>query len=414
MATHGAAEPRETRNPSSLGGMRLRIVCVVPEYAPHVSGSEVYAQGVCEALARRGHDVRLVCGSSDSAPFTGDSERIGGVSVWRGIGARRSIHAAVRRCMLRLGSSPEKVLANRKALEYEARLWAAAPDVVLALPVPRQSVVGAARFAKRSDCPAIVVPFYHLALDGFAEDPSAWLGLLSSFNVVIASTAAEQSFLETRGISPSRLRRPGMFVHRLPSPTPEAMRAFRDRLGVGSGFLIVGAAAGFSEPKGSLAVARAAAALPHLTFAFFGGAPPRASLEKRVRLGSNVHLLGFVSEREKAVALAAADLFALPSRADSFGIVYQEAHSLGTPSLALDLPVMREVIGPAGFYVDPAEGDDGIVRMLAELAQRPDRLRPAAAAAPGVAARYAPDPALSRICELVEEVSARAGGAAGG
>jgi glycosyltransferase involved in cell wall biosynthesis len=120
-------------------------------------------------------------------------------------------------------------------------------------------------------------------------------------------------------------------------------------------------------------------------------------------------VLGFVSEREKAVALAAADLFALPSRADSFGLAYQEAHALGTPSLALDLPVMREVIGPAGIYALPGQGDDGIARALAEISRRPEQLRLAAKHTVEVAARYSPEPVLDAICALVEEIAARRG-----
>jgi glycosyltransferase involved in cell wall biosynthesis len=247
-----------------------------------------------------------------------------------------------------------------------------------------------------------------MSFDRFVDAAAPWLALLRSFRAVLAATEAERAFFEAGGVCPSRLRRPGMFAKPLPTPTPAEIRELRDRLGVGSGFLIVTAAAEFSEPKGSRALMRAAAVLPHMTFAFLGGTPrTRAWLEQCVPRSPNVHLLGFVDEREKAIALAAADLFALPSRADSFGIAYQEAHSLGTPSLALDLPVMREVIGPAGIFVDPGTGDEGVARALAELVRRPDRLRLAAKASVDVAARYAPARVLPAICDLVEEVAAQ-------
>ena len=402
------ADHQEPANPIGLRAGPLRIVCVLDGYAPHVSGSEVYAQGVCEELARRGHDVRVICAASGGAPFSGEDEVRRGVRVWRGIGARRSPYAALRSRVERRRSAPERALTRPRALEYEARLREADPDVVLALPVPRQSVVGAARFARSTRRPALVAPFYHIAFDRFVDDATNWLKLLGSFTAVLASTAVEESYLESRGIAPARLRRPGMFVRPLASPTLEAVRVLRQRLGVGEGFLVVSAATQFSEPKGTLLLARASAALPQLTFALIGGTrSSRAWLARSAPLGRNVHILGFVSEREKAVALAAADLFALPSRADSFGIAYQEAHSLGTPSLALDLPVMREVIGPAGFYVDPDEGAKGITRAIAELSLRPDRLKRAAAEAPLVAARYAPEHVLGRICGIVEEVVAR-------
>ncbi len=405
------SQSRQSDDHRVRGTTPLRIACAVPAYSPHVSGSEVYAQAVCEALVKRGHDVRVICEASDCADFTGQEELLDGVRVWRGIGARRGLFEKMRSRLKRLGSSQGRALAKRQAFQYEAALQATDPDVVLALPVPRQSVVGAARFAARTGCPTLVVPFYHVAYDRFVNDATSWLELLGSVTAVVASSAVEQSFLEAGGIRPSRLRRPGMFVRRLPTPTPEAIRDFRDRLGVGSGFLIVSAAAEFSEPKGSLALARAAVALPQMTFVLLGGTPSsRAWLERSAPLSANVRMIGFVSEHEKAIALAAADVFALPSRADSFGIAYQEAHSLGTPSLALDLPVMREVIGPAGVFVDPKEGELGIARVLAELARQPEQLRQAAKASLEVAARYAPERILPRICDLVEEVAARPAG----
>ncbi len=400
------AQDRKPNDRGVGGAAGLRIACALPEYSPHLSGSEVYAKGVCEALVQRGHDVKVICAASDCAEFTGETELIEGVSVWRGVGARRGLLDAVRFKLRGPGSRQQRALAKRRAFEYEAALKATDPDVVIALPASRQSVVGAARFATRTGCPALVVPFYHIAFERFVDDGASWLGLLDTFSAVLASSEAEQSFLESAGICPSRLRRPGMFVKPPPSPSPEEIQNFRDRLGVGNGFLVVSVAAEFSEPKGSLALARAAAMLPQLAFAFLGGTPrSRAWLQRSAPLGPNVHLLGFVGEREKAIALAAADLFALPSRADSFGIAYQEAHSLGTPSLALDLPVMREVISAAGIYVDPRSGEDGLARALAALANRPEQLRLAAKASPEVAARYAPTRILGAICDLVEEVA---------
>jgi len=386
----------------------LRIACVVQEYAPHVSGSDVYAQGVSEALARRGHEVSVICRASDCAAFAGGDERIAGVRVWRGIGAGRRRRTTVASVLDRTILAREAGLAKRSAFEYEAALHALRPDIVLALPVPRQSVVGAARYARRTGCPAVVVPFYHIAFDAFVDEPEGWLTLLGSFAAVLATTAAEEGYLRTRHIPPDRIHRPGMFVRPTATPSEADVRAMRERLGASDGLLVASAATQFSEPKGSLALARAAAVLPHVTFAFLGGSPrSREWLAREVPLGRNVHLLGFVSENEKAVVLAAADLFALPSRADAFGIAYQEAHALGTPSLALDLPAMREVIGPAGFYVDPSAGEHAVTRTLAELASNPDRLDEAAKAAPEVARRYAPEPVLGRICALVEEVAAR-------
>jgi glycosyltransferase involved in cell wall biosynthesis len=386
----------------------LRIACALPEYSPHVSGSGVYAKAVCEALVGRGHAVTVVCAATHSESSASGVECIGGVRVWRGIGGRRGLRSRLSSAIGRLHANPGRALLKSRALDYEAALGSVAPDVVLALPVPRQSVVGAALYARRTGCPSLVVPFYHVAFERFVDDAPAWFALLGSFSAVLPATRVEQSFFESAGLCASRLRRPGMFVQPLPAPSSADVRCFRDRLGIGPRFLVVTAAAEFSEPKGSSALLRVAAALPHIAFAFVGGTPrTRAWLTQSAPPGSNVHMLGFLDEREKAIAFAAADLFALPSRADSFGIAYQEAHSLGTPSFALDLPVMREVIGEAGIFVDPHTGDHGVARALAELVRRPDQLSLAAKAATDVAAKYAPAPVLGAICDLVEEIAAK-------
>jgi alpha-1,6-mannosyltransferase len=52
---------------------------------------------------------------------------------------------------------------------------------------------------------------------------------------------------------------------------------------------------------------------------------------------------------------AAADLFTLPSRTESFGLAYLEALACGTPCVAPGDAVRREVIGEAGLYADPAD-----------------------------------------------------------
>jgi glycosyltransferase involved in cell wall biosynthesis len=54
---------------------------------------------------------------------------------------------------------------------------------------------------------------------------------------------------------------------------------------------------------------------------------------------------------------AAADLFTLPSKTESFGLAYLEALACGTACVAPDDAVRREVIGDAGLYADPDDLD---------------------------------------------------------
>jgi glycosyltransferase involved in cell wall biosynthesis len=59
-------------------------------------------------------------------------------------------------------------------------------------------------------------------------------------------------------------------------------------------------------------------------------------------------------ETAKADALAACDIFCLPSTYESFGIVYVEAWSYGKPVVCGTAPACRELIrdGVTGFWAD--------------------------------------------------------------
>lgn len=67
-----------------------------------------------------------------------------------------------------------------------------------------------------------------------------------------------------------------------------------------------------------------------------------------------IHLLdlGYVSEEEKRDAFEACDLFVMPSRYDSFGIVYLEAWQCGKPVIGARVGAIPEVI---------EEGEDGLL-----------------------------------------------------
>ncbi|MGN6362518.1 MAG: glycosyltransferase family 4 protein [Thermomicrobiales bacterium] len=63
-------------------------------------------------------------------------------------------------------------------------------------------------------------------------------------------------------------------------------------------------------------------------------------------------LLGFISAEEKRDLLAATDVFALPSRTDSFGIVYLESWCNGAPVIGARAGGVPDVI---------ADGQDGLL-----------------------------------------------------
>lgn len=82
----------------------------------------------------------------------------------------------------------------------------------------------------------------------------------------------------------------------------------------------------------------------------------RQALQARLqRLGilDRVRFLDWLSDDDVRLAYHAADVLALPSLAEGFGLTLLEAMRCATPCVASDLPVLREVAGDAAVFVDP-------------------------------------------------------------
>lgn len=98
------------------------------------------------------------------------------------------------------------------------------------------------------------------------------------------------------------------------------------------------------------------------------GADPAYAVRVReaVSGAENVVVRGPVSEEELHRAYAAADVFALPSTYEGYGLVYAEAMSYGLPVLALAVGPVPELAGEAGLLAEPG-GEAGLSRALNAL-----------------------------------------------
>lgn len=126
--------------------------------------------------------------------------------------------------------------------------------------------------------------------------------------------------------------------------------------------LTLGRLVSFDRHKGFDVVLDAMPALlaerPDLVYLIAGDGPDRARLEaKALALGITDHVVfaGDVAEHEKADHFRLADVFAMLSKGEGFGIVLLEALACGTPIIASRADGSREAAldGKVGEVVDP-------------------------------------------------------------
>ena len=377
-------------------------------YFPSPGGANVYARGVCEFLAARGHQLTVVTtdGVQGKERYRPLEETRGGVRIVRvperGVSSRIARYA--RRPLHLLSGGADYALTKPVAYLLRDRIEAQRPDLVIALPVPRSSVVAAAACV-RTGIPGGVVPFYHAEDPTLVKNESRWIDCLRAFGTVLATTRAEEAFLVGRGIARERIERPGMWVNPVPAMTSEQVAEWRRNRGITGRFLVVSAAIGDFHRKGIVTLTRAAAELPDIALLILVGTErTRRALAETSQLCPNVTIAGFVTDEEKALAFHAADLFAMPSHVDSFGIVYIEANSAGTPALAVDSPTMREVLGDGGLFVE--FGDvTAVVRAIRTLESDAEMRARVSRLARENAERFAPAAALERISRTLERAA---------
>ncbi|OYU73229.1 MAG: hypothetical protein CFE32_21505, partial [Alphaproteobacteria bacterium PA3] len=190
--------------------------------------------------------------------------------------------------------------------------------------------------------------------------------------------------------------------------TPGDRLAARQKFGLDSEFVLL--TVGRLDPreryKGHDSIIAELAGLTHpkgrpVIYLIAGDGGDRARLEAEAEaagVSERVRFLGQVSAADLPDLYRAADLFALPSTGEGFGIVFLEAMASGTPALGLNVAGARDALadGILGIAAEPEGLGETLARVIA-ADERDDQ-----ALAGCVNARYGRQAFVSHVATLFD------------
>jgi glycosyltransferase involved in cell wall biosynthesis len=376
----------------------MRVAHFIHRYPPALGGSEAYFARLSRYLAEQGDQVSVFTSNAlDLEAFwdrrgrrlpAGD-EVIDGVAVHRYPLRHLPLHRYVFKALslLPVARWQARTLPFNPILPgmwRQAGLPGQPFDLVHAGAFPYSFPLACARrLARTVGAPLVLTPFVHT---GDPEDPRdrtrrgytrpALIDLARSADRLFVQTEGERQALVACGVPAERLVLQGLGVD-LPSCTGGDRTRARAEWKVGIEVVVVGHLANNSVEKGSVDLLRAAQALwaRGMRFAVVLAGPCMPNyraFRAGFQPGGVLVELGPLDDRQKRDFFASLDVFALPSRSDSFGLVLPEAWANGAPCVGYRAGGIPWVIRDGVDGLLARAGDvPGLAEALALLIENP-------------------------------------------
>lgn len=380
----------------------MRIAWFTHRYHPCIGGAETYGRALVRRFVAGGHAVDVFTSNAHDLWYFTDRRRkrldAPTVSTVDGATVHRFPirHIPLQRYFGRLLSYAPHWPTRCRSASYMPILPGIDRirgdyDAVFGVGFPYTVFSHAAyQTARAAGAPLILTPFLHLATP---DDPYRkhytrphQIRLLREADTVVVVTRIEADAVAEWGIPRDRILTMRMALEHEEVTGGDPM-ALRRRLRLTAEDRLIGHLATLDPNKGTNDLVRAVVRLNvtrthpdpvHLALAGTSGPSFEAFLAEQFPGGPPpwLHLLGPLSNPERAELFAGINLFSMPSRTDSFGIVFLEAWANGVPVVAAAAGGVPEVVchGETGLLV-PFGAVAQLADALAELLDDPEKAR---------------------------------------
>lgn len=328
----------------------------VPRYWPSVGGSELHSRRLAHELSTKADvgilthcdqsGVELTIAASEAqrsttldGPVTRYMTGINGVKA-------TALQKMARKALLK---QEEKTLFGRCFKKFHAQQVKSIAARYGVIHYIHNGFIDSAELAADTaqslDLPFVITPLIHTNVaPETGWDSARFRKLYERADAIITLTKHEKDWLIDRGIGANK-------IHVAPygplvSKEGDGKR-FRAQQGLDQEPIVLFLAR-VTQEKGCHALLGAAESIwakhPDTRIVFIGPQDNDARTALDACEDKRVITIESITENGKSDALAACDLLCLPSQAESLGVPYLEAWHFSKPVVALDIPVLREVI----------------------------------------------------------------------
>ena len=344
----------------------MNILYTITSYLPSIGGAQLYLHEIAKRVSRE-HRVRVVSffDSNRTDWLLGTTLKTTETDkdyAYEGVSVRRIGFTNKEKCKMFLNvgtfyfNKTENMKSIASFIENKLAQYPEKIDIIHNVRVGREPLTYASySFARRLNIPFVFTPLHHPRCDNrFYKEYHA---LYREADALIELTPYEKENYRRLGVNEERIfvTGTGPVLSELAKP-----QNFKDKYGIKNSFILF-IGQGYKY-KGLQLLLSAAKILfknySNLSFVFIG---PHTDYSRklflRVKDPRIIHL-GSLDLQEKTDALAACDIFCLPSTQESFGAVFLEAWAFGKPVIGIDIPQIRCLIknGQNGFLTKPDAG----------------------------------------------------------